>query len=69
MPTLAYLRVSKDTQDVNHQCLAILEFARHERLTVDEFLEVGFSSRRSLKERKVDLLLARLAPGDKPRQN
>jgi DNA invertase Pin-like site-specific DNA recombinase len=64
MPTLAYLRVSKDTQDVTHQRLAILEFAQRERLAVDEFLEVNASSRRSLKERKVDLLLARLAPGD-----
>jgi DNA invertase Pin-like site-specific DNA recombinase len=64
MPTLAYLRVSKDTQEVTHQRLAILEFARRERLAVDEFLEVNASSRRSLKERKVDLLLARLAPGD-----
>jgi DNA invertase Pin-like site-specific DNA recombinase len=64
MPTLAYLRVSKDTQDVTHQRLAILEFAQRERLAVDEFLEVNASSRRSLKARKVDLLLARLAPGD-----
>jgi DNA invertase Pin-like site-specific DNA recombinase len=64
MPTLAYLRVSKDTQDVTHQCPAILEFARRERLAVDEFLEVSASSRRSLRERKVDPLLARLAPGD-----
>jgi DNA invertase Pin-like site-specific DNA recombinase len=64
MPTLAYLRVSKDTQDVTHQRLAILEFAQRERLTVDDFLEVSVSSRRSLKERKVDLLLARLTPGD-----
>src|SRR5215510_5179216 len=64
MPTLAYLRVSKDTQDVTYQRLAILEFARRERLAVDDFLEVSISSRRSLKERKVDLLLARLAPGD-----
>jgi DNA invertase Pin-like site-specific DNA recombinase len=56
--------VSKDTQDVTHQRLAILEFARRERLAVDDFLEVSVSSRRSLKERKVDLLLARLAPGD-----
>jgi hypothetical protein len=31
MPTLAYLRVSKDAQDVTHQCLAIWEFARRER--------------------------------------
>ncbi len=64
MLTLAYLRVSKNTQDMTHQRLAILEFARRERLTVDEFLEVSISSRRSLKERRVDLLLARLAPGD-----
>jgi DNA invertase Pin-like site-specific DNA recombinase len=64
MSTLAYLRVSKDTQDVTHQRLAILEFARRERLAVDDFLEVSASSRRSVKERKVDLLLARLAPGD-----
>jgi DNA invertase Pin-like site-specific DNA recombinase len=64
MSTLAYLRVSRDTQDVTHQRLAILEFAQRERLAVDEFLEVNASSRRSLKARKVDLLLARLAPGD-----
>jgi DNA invertase Pin-like site-specific DNA recombinase len=64
MLTLAYLRVSRETQDVTHQRLAILEFARREWLTVDEFLEVSISSRRSIKERKVDLLLARLAPGD-----
>ena len=31
MPTLAYLRVSKDTQDVTYQRLAILDFARLER--------------------------------------
>ena len=28
MKTVAYLRVSKDTQDVNHQRLAILQFAQ-----------------------------------------
>ena len=64
MPTLAYLRVSKHTQDVNHQRLAILEFARRERLTVDEFIAVEVSSRRSTKARKVDVLLMHLAPGD-----
>jgi DNA invertase Pin-like site-specific DNA recombinase len=64
MTTLAYLRVSKDTQDTKNQRLAILEFARAERMEVQEFLELSVSSRRSAKERKVDLLLARLAPGD-----
>jgi DNA invertase Pin-like site-specific DNA recombinase len=64
MTILAYLRVSKDTQDTKNQRLAILEFARAERMEVQEFLELYVSSRRSAKERKVDLLLARLAPGD-----
>jgi DNA invertase Pin-like site-specific DNA recombinase len=64
MPALASSRVSKDVQDVTHQRLAILEFARRERLTVDGLIEVSVSSRRSLKERKVDLRLARLAPGE-----
>jgi DNA invertase Pin-like site-specific DNA recombinase len=64
MPTLAYLRVSKDTQDVNHQRLAILVFAQREQLTVDELIELTVSSRHSTKERKMDLLLTRLAPGD-----
>jgi hypothetical protein len=64
MTTLAYLRVSKDTQDTKNQRLAILEFARAERMAVDEFLELQASSRRSATTRKVDVLLARLAPGD-----
>ena len=64
MTTLAYLRVSKDTQDTKNQRLAILDFAHAERIAVDEFLELQASSRRSAKVRKVDLLLARLAPGD-----
>lgn len=64
MKTLAYLRVSKDTQDTNNQRLAILEFARVERLEVHEFVELCVSSRRSAQARTVDLLLAHLAPGD-----
>ena len=64
MTTLAYLRVSKDTQDTKNQRLAILEFARAERMEVDEFLELQASSRRSATTRKVDVLLARLAPED-----
>ena len=64
MTTLAYLRVSKATQEIKNQRLAILEFARAERMEVHEFLELQASSRRSATTRKLDLLLARLAPGD-----
>lgn len=64
MKTVAYVRVSTDTQDVNHQRLAILEFARTERIEVDEFFEMQASSRRSLHVRRIDALLGRLEPSD-----
>jgi DNA invertase Pin-like site-specific DNA recombinase len=64
MPILAYLRISKHTQDTTHQRLAILEFAQRERHTVDHLLEVNISSRRPIEERKMDILLARLHQGD-----
>jgi DNA invertase Pin-like site-specific DNA recombinase len=64
MKTLAYLRVSKDSQDVTHQRLAVLEFARQAKREIDDFMEVRVSSRRSPKERQLDLLLTRLEPGD-----
>jgi DNA invertase Pin-like site-specific DNA recombinase len=66
MKVLAYLRVSTDLQDTNNQRLAILEFARTERLEIAEFLEVQASSRRSAQTRQLDVLLERLQPGDTP---
>jgi len=64
MNTIAYLRVSKDTQDVKNQKLAILEFAQREKLEVNDYVEITVSSRKSTKERKIDLLLEKLETGD-----
>ncbi len=64
MKTVAYLRVSKDTQDVKNQKLAILEFAQKEQITVDHFVEITVSSRKSQKDRKINLLLEQLSSGD-----
>jgi DNA invertase Pin-like site-specific DNA recombinase len=64
MKTIAYLRVSKDVQDVKNQRLAILEFARREHLEISEFMELSVSSRRSPKERQIDRLLSQLEAGD-----
>ncbi len=64
METVAYLRVSKDTQDVNNQRLTILQFAQRERIQVDRFVEVTVSSRKSAKERKINMLLEQLREGD-----
>jgi DNA invertase Pin-like site-specific DNA recombinase len=64
MKTLAYLRVSKDTQDVKNQKLAILEFAQREKIEIHHFIELSVSSRKSTKERKIDQLLEQLSLGD-----
>jgi hypothetical protein len=55
MKTLAYLRVSKDSQDVTHQRLAVLKFARHAKREIDDFMELRVSSRRSPKDRQLDV--------------
>jgi len=64
MKTVAYIRVSKNDQDVNHQKLAILEFAQKQRISIDHFISVTSSSRKSKKERKIDQLLGLLEKGD-----
>jgi len=64
MKAVAYLRVSKDSQDVNNQKLAILEFAQREQIEIDNFVHITVSSRKSTKERKIDQLLEELVTGD-----
>ena len=64
MKTIAYLRVSKDTQDVKNQKLAILEFAIKESIKINDFMEITASSRKSTKERRINLLLEQLSLGD-----
>ena len=64
MKTIAYVPVSKDSQDVRNQRLAILEFAQQEKFEISEFMELSVSSRRSPKERQIDLLMAHLESGD-----
>ena len=44
MKTVAYLRVSTRSQDLDNQKLAILEFSQKRRFTVDEFIEARISS-------------------------
>ncbi|KHK01668.1 DNA-invertase [Desulfovibrio sp. TomC] len=44
--------------------MEILNFANQAGIRVDEFVEVEISSRKTTEERRIDELLARLAPGD-----
>ena len=64
MAIRAYIRVSTDKQDVRTQRHEILEFAPNKKWHVDQFIEVEMSSRRSLRERRIEYLLDRLDKGD-----
>lgn len=62
--TLAYIRASTNKQDLNQQKLQILEFGREHALKVDEYLEVTISSRKTSRQRRIDVLLEMLNPSD-----
>ena len=62
--TLAYLRTSTDKQEITHQKVEILEYARRERIHVDDFIAISISSKRERRARRIDELLEKLADGD-----
>jgi len=62
--TVAYLRASTDKQDLNHQKLELLEFARKRGCKIDEFVEITISSRKNSKQRRIDELLQMLNETD-----
>ena len=61
---IAYLRASTDKQDLSHQKLELLEFARQKNLRVDEFVEITISSRKTSKQRRIDELVDKLNSSD-----
>lgn len=54
---LAYIRVSTEEQDVKNQELEIRRYAQARTLTIDKFIEVEVSSRKSQLDRKIDKLM------------
>jgi DNA invertase Pin-like site-specific DNA recombinase len=65
MKTVAYLRVSTGSQDLANQKMAVLDYARRQRFTVDRFVEAQISSRKTPAQRGIDDLLGTLAAGDR----
>lgn len=61
---VAYLRTSTDKQDLGHQKLEILEFARKKDIKIDAFVEITISSRKTSKQRRIDELMAMLSEAD-----
>ena len=62
--TIAYIRTSTDKQDLNNQKLEIFEFAKKNKLEVDDFIEMTISSRKTNKERRIDEMLSVLNDAD-----
>jgi DNA invertase Pin-like site-specific DNA recombinase len=61
---VGYLKTSKNTQEMQEQKQAILDFAQREKITLSRFIEIFPSSQKGAKERKIDILLKQLEPGD-----
>jgi DNA invertase Pin-like site-specific DNA recombinase len=65
MKSVADLRVSTGSQDLANQKMAVLDYARQQRFTVDRFVEAQVSSRKDPAQRGIDDLLGTLAVGDR----
>ncbi len=65
MKNIAYLRVSKQEQDLNNQRLAILDYAHKNKIKIHEFVELSISARRSPSDRGIGALLEMLQPKDR----
>lgn len=61
---IAYLRTSTDKQDLKNQKLEILEYAHKQDLTIDEFVEIQVSSRKTPKERRIEEVFTKLSGAD-----
>lgn len=62
--TLAYIRVSTDRQDIKNQRHEILEAARSKNITIDDFIEITISSRKTSKKRRIDEITQNLEASD-----
>ncbi len=62
--TIAYIRVSTDTQDLNSQKLEILDYANRAGMRIDTFIEIEISSRKDTQKRRIDELLQKVESKD-----
>jgi len=62
--TIAYIRASTNKQDVKNQRHEILEYVNSKKMSVDEFIEITVSSRKSSRQRRIDELVDKLQNGD-----
>ena len=65
MQTIAYMRVSTGGQDIDNQKLAILDYARKNRMPVDKFVASKMSSRRTEQKQQILKTVEALKKGDR----
>ena len=64
MAVFGYIRVSSAKQNCDHQHYEIEQFAEHNNINVDKWIEETISSRKPLNKRKLGQLLNELQDGD-----
>ena len=64
MTTIGYLRVSTDEQDLLQQEHLLLKHAQQIQMQIDRFIRVEVSTRKSLRERRIEELMNALSRGD-----
>ncbi len=62
--TIAYMRVSTHKQDTENQELEILRYASSNDMNIDHWFRLEMSSRKSMRDRRIDELMDMLASGD-----
>ena len=60
----AYIRVSTDHQNVENQQHEILVYTQNHNIKIDRWISETISSRKPLRERKLNMLLKKLKKGD-----
>ena len=64
MKVIGYIKINANKQEPENQKQLLLDYARRNHLLVDEFIYAEALSRKDVKDRKIDELLARLTEGD-----
>lgn len=62
--TIAYIRVSSNKQDLQTQKLQIMEYCKAHKISVDEFISLEISSKKSQEKRKIKELELKLQSDD-----
>lgn len=61
---LAYLRTSTNSQDLNAQKVEVWEYAQRQNLSIDSYISISVSSRKSRRARRIEELLGQLETDD-----